>query len=174
MSNKKIYLPIALALIISTIGFTYFRVKKPGSMLSTAMDKDMEAIRKLHEKDMAASKAGNFETLRSLMTDDAIVLPPDEKALHGRKEIDDNFTRMKEAMSQFEVLEYVLDFKEVKILGDYAYEWGEIRGRMQQKGSDKAQSSIFKVMRILQKQADGNWKVHRSIWNGHPPETATQ
>jgi len=70
-------------------------------------------------KDMAASKAGDFETLRSLLTEDAVVLPPDGKILRGRKEIDDNFVRMKEAMREVEVLDYVFDFKEVNVLGSY-------------------------------------------------------
>lgn len=86
---------------------------------ATLADQDAEAIRKLHEKDMAASKAGDFETLRSLLSEDAVVLPPDGKILRGRKEIDDNFTKMEEAMRQVEVLDYVLDFKEVNVLGSY-------------------------------------------------------
>jgi uncharacterized protein (TIGR02246 family) len=160
---------VCLTLISSGLVLTYLIVKRSvvGARASDA-DADIEAIRKLHQRDMAASKSGDFETLRSLMTDDAVIMPPGGKSLTGRKEIDDNFSRMREAMSQTEVLEYVLDFKEVKILGNYAYEWGEIRGRMRAKGSDKVESSTFKVMRILQKQPDGSWKVHRSMWNSNP------
>jgi len=37
---------------------------------------------------------------------------------------------------------------------------------MRQKNGGKIESSVFKVMRILQKQPDGSWKVHRSMWTG--------
>jgi hypothetical protein len=33
------------------------------------IEKELAAIEQLHQKDMAASKAGDFETLRSLMAD---------------------------------------------------------------------------------------------------------
>jgi ketosteroid isomerase-like protein len=73
-------------------------------------------------------------------------------------------------MSQVEVLVYVLDFEEVKVLGDYAFEWGTIRGAMRSKDSDEIEHSSYNVMRILKKQADGQWKVHRTIWNDNSAE----
>jgi len=73
-----------------------------------------------------------------------------------------------------EVLEYVLDFEEVKFLGDYAFEWGTIRGATRPKSSGEIEYSTYKVMRILKKQPDGEWKVHRSIWNENPAEASEQ
>ncbi|HXG65975.1 MAG TPA: SgcJ/EcaC family oxidoreductase [Blastocatellia bacterium] len=130
--------------------------------------KDLEAIERLHQKDMAASKAGDFATLRSIMTDDAVIMPPGGKVVRGRAEMDAGFERMKESMSQVEVLEYVLDFEEAQVLGDYAFERGMIRGAMRSKDGGEVEHSTYKVMRILQKQPDGSWKVHRSIWNNNP------
>jgi uncharacterized protein (TIGR02246 family) len=140
--------------------------------MSEAADlrKDLEAIGRLHQKDMAASKAGDFDTLHSIMTDDAVIMPPGGKVVRGRAEMDAGFERMKESMSQVEVLEYVLGFEEVKVLGDYAFEWGTIRGAMRSKDGGEVEHSTYKVMRILQKQPDGSWKVHRSIWNNNPAD----
>lgn len=134
---------------------------------SVMIDPDLAAIRELHQKDMEAAKAGDFETLRSLMTDDAVVIPPAGKVLQGKTAIDENFAAMKNATAGVEVLEYTLDFKEVKILGGYAYEWGEIRGTMRKRGNATAETLTFKVMRILQKQSNGAWKIHRTIWNNN-------
>jgi uncharacterized protein (TIGR02246 family) len=132
------------------------------------LKKDLELIRRLHEKDMAASKAGDFETLRSLMTDDAVMMPPGESWIRGRAELDASFNRTKDAMRQVEVLDYVLDFEEVKILGDYAFEWGTVRGAMRSRNDGEVEYATYKVMRILHKHSDGEWKVHRSIWNENP------
>jgi uncharacterized protein (TIGR02246 family) len=128
---------------------------------------DLRAIERLHETDMAASKSGEFETLRSLMTDDAVILAPGGEPVRGKAELDDSFARMREAMGQVEVLEYVLDFEKVRVLGEYAFEWGEIRGSSRRKGGE-TQYTSYKVMRILQKQPDGSWKIHRSMWNESP------
>lgn len=163
--------PAGFALILFSLGLgLWLGTGSESRVPAAAVDQDAEAITKLHQKDMAASKAGDIEALRSLMTDDAVVMPPDGQTLRGRKAIDENFARMKEALSQVEVLDYELDFREVKILGPYACEWGEIRGRMRHRDGGTIESSTFKVMRILQKQPDGSWKVHRSIWNGGPTQ----
>jgi uncharacterized protein (TIGR02246 family) len=130
-------------------------------------EEDLRAIEGLHQKDMEASRTANFETLRSVLTDDAVILPPDGRPICGTEELDANFGRMRDGMAQVEVLEYVLDFREVKIFGDYAFEWGEIRGSMRQTGGEP-QRSTYNVMRILQRQPDGEWKVHRSMWNERP------
>jgi ketosteroid isomerase-like protein len=93
---------------------------------------DLWAVERLHQKDMEASRTGDFETLRSVMTDDAVILPPGGETVRGKEELDASIGRMCDAIDRIEVLEYVLDSKEVKILGDYASEWGEIRGSMRQ------------------------------------------
>jgi uncharacterized protein (TIGR02246 family) len=137
------------------------------SNLST-VENDLAAIARLHHKDMAASKACDFATLQTLMTEDAVVMPPGSSWLRSRTERDASFLSMQAAMSQMEVLEYELDFEEVKVLGDYAFEWGSIRGTMRSITTGKTEFSTYKMMRILQKQPDGEWKVHRTIWNENP------
>ena len=132
------------------------------------IERDREAIRRLHETDMQASRAGDFQMLRALMTDDAVMMPPQGRWIRGRAELDASFQRTEAAMSQVEVLDYVLDFEEVQILGDYAFEWGTISGTMRDRSGGEPEQASYKVMRILQRQPDGDWKVHRSIWNENP------
>lgn len=99
------------------------------------------------------------------MTDDAVVIPPGGGLICGKDELDTNFARMRQSMVGIEVLEYELDFEEVPVLGDYAYEWGWIKGSMRAKDSSDIARSTYRVMRILKRQPDGEWKVHRTIWN---------
>lgn len=127
---------------------------------------DLEAIERLHGRDMRASEDGDFRTLRGLLTDDAVVMPPGGRLTRGRAELDASFARMEGSMSGVEVSEYVLDFEEVRVLGDYAFEWGTIRGAMRAGGG--IERSSYKVMRILRRDADGEWRVHRTIWNENP------
>lgn len=142
--------------------------------MSTSLDveKALAAIEALHQRDMAASKAGDFATLRSLMSDDAVVMPPGGPLLRGPAELDASFEGMKAGMSQVEVVDYVLDFEEVVVLGDYAFEWGTIRGAMRPKAGGPVEYSSYKVMRILKKQANEQWQVHRTIWNDNPAPQA--
>ena len=126
---------------------------------------DREKIETLHFTDMAASKAGDLQTLRSLMSDDAVVMPPGGRMIRGKAALDRSFEMMSRAPRMTEVLEYRFDWHEIEICGDYAFEWGYIVGSERALGSDAVTDEKYHVMRILQRQPDGEWKVHRTIWN---------
>jgi ketosteroid isomerase-like protein len=56
-------------------------------------------------------------------------------------------------------------------IGNYTFEWGEVRGSMRAKDGGEPEAASYKVMRNvarLQKQPDGEWKVHRTIRNENP------
>lgn len=160
------YRMIIMGILMSHIASCMQNSKKETGMSDK---EDLEAIHRLHEKDMAASKQGDYATLRSIMSDDAVVLPPGGKTIRGKDVLDANFSKMKESMQSIDVLDYVLDFEEVQIMGDYAFEWGTIRGSMKTKNSNDAMHSRYKVMRLLRKE-NGEWKVFRTMWNDEPAE----
>src|SRR5215472_3744035 len=85
---------------------------------------DLTAIEQLHRRDAAAAKKGDLATLAELWTDDAVALPPGESPVIGIDAIRKWLAKSQSDSSAVEVIDYVLDFKEVKILGDEAIEWG--------------------------------------------------
>ena len=126
---------------------------------------DLSRIDELHRADVAASKAGDYRTLRTLMSDDAVVLPPGGRMIRGQAELDRSFARVAQSPQATEVLDYAFDWREVRVCGDYAFEWGYIVGRERSLSTGEVTSERHHVMRILQRQPDGAWKVHRAIWN---------
>jgi uncharacterized protein (TIGR02246 family) len=133
-----------------------------------SLEDDLAAIEELHRRDMDAARRGDFAALRGIVDDDAVMLAPDSWAQHGRAELDAAFESMARAPRTHDVLEYELRFQEVKVLGDYAYEWGSINGTMREIATGDVARSAFHVMRILKRQADGSWRVYRSIWARAP------
>jgi uncharacterized protein (TIGR02246 family) len=128
-------------------------------------DDDLERIQELHRTDEQASKKRDYTALCRLMSDDAVVLPPGGRMIRGREALDRSFASMSSAVQSSEVLEYRFDWREVEICGAYAFEWGYILGKERNSKTGKITSETYQVMRILQRQADGAWKVHRTIWN---------
>jgi uncharacterized protein (TIGR02246 family) len=128
------------------------------------LERDLAEIEALRQRDMDAARRGDFMALRGVVDDDAVMLAPDSRAQRGRAELDRAFDAMARAARTHEVVEYELRFEEVKVLGDYAYEWGSIVGSMRELASGDISRSAFHVMRILRRQADGSWRVYRSIW----------
>lgn len=131
----------------------------------------LQAIARLHRRDMLASAAGDFRALRALVDDEAVMFPPGGAPQRGAKEFDAAFARMAAAPRTHEVIHYRLDFEEVKVFGNYAVEWGAIRGATREIGTGRVVESEYHVMRVLRRQKNGSWKVYRSIWapRGAPP-----
>lgn len=124
----------------------------------------LRAIARLHRRDMRASAAGDFRALRALVDDEAVMFPPGGAPQRGAKEFDVAFERMAAAPKTHEVVSYRLDFEEVKVFGNYAVEWGAIRGATREIATGRIVESEYHVMRVLRRQKNGSWKVYRSIW----------
>ncbi len=154
--GKKLLL-ILLLIVGAVSGCRSDRTKTPPEQESLA------AIEKLHKIDQEASKRGDFDTLLTLMTDDCVLLPPERPPIKGKDAIREYIQGQKEQLHNIEITEYSHDFQEIKILGDWAYEWGYFSNAARAAGETIRERG--KLFRILRRQEDGAWKVSRSIWN---------
>src|SRR5688572_24935756 len=107
-------------------------------------------------------------------TEDLVAIPPAGPILRGRAAYVAVVEQIRDQMKGVEVVENVVDFEEVKVLGDYAYEWGTYRGRMRPSGGGETVAYGGNLMRILQRHPDGTWKMHRAIWTNDPPSPKLQ
>lgn len=130
--------------------------------------RDLAAIEELHRRDQEASLAGDWPTLMGLWSDEPVALPPDGPVQRGRAAVERSMEGYREAAEVWETVEYVQEFGEVEVAGDYAWDWGTFRGRSRNRRTGREVSSSGKLLRILKRAPDGSWKVHRSIWNVAP------
>jgi len=135
--------------------------REGGSMLSRpTLEEDLRAIEAINQRDVQYAKANDPAMMMSQWTDDFVLLQPAGPILRGRSTIAEAF---RGAWSSVEILESVLDIQEVKVLGDYAFQWGTYSYTLRPRtGGDTVRTS-GKLMRILQRQPDGSWKIHRTI-----------
>jgi uncharacterized protein (TIGR02246 family) len=130
---------------------------------------DMAAIEQLHKRDAAAAKNGDVATLAGLWTEDAVALPPGEPPVVGIEAIRKWLAKSQAETADVEIVDYVLDFQEVKILGDEAIEWGRSSVTVRPRGASALLRASGNLLRVLKKQPDGTWKVFRSAWNLERP-----
>ncbi len=126
---------------------------------------DQEAINTLHDRDIKASMSLDEPALEALWTDDIVTMHPGGPAVVGKAA---NIARLQEGIEQMkaqEVMAYDEEFKEVRILGDWAYEWGTITGRTKPFSGGEETSYRFNIVRVLKREPDGSWKIARSIYN---------
>jgi ketosteroid isomerase-like protein len=136
------------------------------------IEEDKEAIQKLHDKDIEASIALDTTELESLWTNDIVTMAPGGPPVVG---IEANSKKLEAEVAKLkstQVLGFNEQWQEVRIEGDWAYEWGSMSGRLQPFTGGKETDYKLNVMRILNRQPDGTWKIARSIYNDAEPAAA--
>src|SRR5215469_17390532 len=98
--------------------------------MTNPVDVDLRAIEALNLQDCKAVMENDVATIISQWTDDFVVLPADGPIVRGRQANVEITERGREQLQAIEPIEYTADFEEIRVLGDYAYEWGTYRGRM--------------------------------------------
>ncbi len=126
---------------------------------------DYAAIERMHEKDEQAARDQDFDALRTVLSRDVVLMPPGQRAVRGRSEWDSSVRSMRDTMTGVEILEYEQFFEEVRVIGDYAFEWGTVVGTIRPPEGGEPVQIAQKLMRILKRGDDGKWRVHRSMWN---------
>lgn len=66
-------------------------------------------------------------------------------------------------------MEYcTIDWHDLQISGDWAYEWGITRQKIDFPPPRKTVLSEGKMLLILKRQPDGSWKIKLESWNSNP------
>jgi uncharacterized protein (TIGR02246 family) len=135
----------------------------------TSLEADLRAIEAINERDMQFALANDSDKMMSQWADDIVVLQPAGPIMRGRQAIAKTFQEIESP----EIVEYKLDIQEVSVLGDHAFQWGTYRYSMRPRTGGDTVHTSGKLMRILQRQSDGSWKIYRGISTIDPSTAAT-
>ena len=118
------------------------------------MHEDERAIRQLVATWMDATRRGDTETVRSLMTDDIIFMVPNQKPF-GKEAFADPpaGTPMPKIEGDAEILE-------LQLMGDWAYIRNYIDVRFTLPDGNSMRHAGH-TLSILRKSADGKWRLYR-------------
>jgi uncharacterized protein (TIGR02246 family) len=121
-----------------------------------AMDRDEQMIRSLVQTWMDATLAGDLPRVLDLMDDDVVFLgasrPPMRK---------DAFAAQSRAMEGKVRFEGKVDVQEVRVFGDWAYSWVELRVTVHPQDSSAPTTMAGPAMSILRRKPDGRWVMFR-------------
>jgi uncharacterized protein (TIGR02246 family) len=131
----------------------------------SSLENDLRAIEAINRRDVQFALAGDAAMMMSQWTEDFVLLPAAGPIMRGRSVIADAF----QGVESPEILEYVLDIQEVKVLGDHAFQWGTYYYSVRPRTGGEPVRTAGKLMRILQRQSDGSWKMYRGIATVDPP-----
>jgi uncharacterized protein (TIGR02246 family) len=130
------------------------------------LEEDLRAIEAINQRDVQYAKANDPVMMMSQWADDFVVLPPVGPIMRGRAAIAETIAGIENPM---ETVDWSLNFEEVKIFGDYALQWGTYGGSVRPRAGGEEIRTGGKLMRILQRQPNGSWKMHRTIYTVDAP-----
>ncbi|HKV51217.1 MAG TPA: DUF4440 domain-containing protein, partial [Gemmatimonadaceae bacterium] len=61
-----------------------------------------------------------------------------------------------------------IDWKQVTVVGDWAYEWGINRQRIEFPSPQQPFETEGKITLVLKRQSNGEWKIELESWNSSP------
>ena len=127
------------------------------------VENDLRAIEAVNQEDVQAALANDTARMMAQWTEDFVLLQAATPVLRGRSLIAE---ASQDLEGSIEILEYVLDIHEVKVLDDHAFQWGTYQYAIRPRAGGETIRTDGKLMRILQRQPDGSWKSHRTITTG--------
>lgn len=102
-----------------------------------------------------AARKGDLDRLASLYTPDAMAVPPDSRLVKGRENIKQMWGGIAQQIGLKDVRLTTLD---LQVAGETAYEVGEATLTV-------ANGTAVVNFVVVWKKTDGQWRLHRDIWN---------
>lgn len=137
--------------------------KGAGNELSA---EDVAKIKRVHSKYEEAWLKGDADGVRALFTEDCVILPPHaDKPRIGQKGLDEFWFPPDAPPSK--ITKLVMTVQSIGGDGQIAYVWGihEVAWTTVQNGQTTNASHKGVFLNVLEKQADGNWKMSHHMWD---------
>jgi uncharacterized protein (TIGR02246 family) len=122
------------------------------------MQNDEQEIRQLVATWMAATKAGDIETVLSLMAEDVVFMMPGQQSMIGKSA----FAAAAQSQAGQEAVQFdgTSEIQEIKVLGEWAFMWTKLTVVVTRPGGAAPMTRAGHTLSILKKQS-GKWVLAR-------------
>ncbi len=159
---KKLFMILPLVLVLC-FAFSCQQGEEVAEEVGVAplSDEDIAAIKAIGPALDKANVAGDFDAIVEMMTEDVLLMNPNEQIIQGRAEVLKWFNAFKSAT----FTEHKHELLEVVGYGDIAYARGAYKNAFIYEGIDEPIKGEGKTLMILRKQPDGTWLISIFCWN---------
>jgi uncharacterized protein (TIGR02246 family) len=128
------------------------------------MDEDVAAITRATKDWGDAFKEGDLHSSLAIVSEDVVVVPPNQPEVVGHEAFEAWARGMIEAL---EVDEVNVTVSDVRIAGDWAVSYGTWHMRGSTEGAPMSDTTRYVV--TWERQPDRSWKVVHDLWNSSLP-----
>ncbi len=118
-------------------------------------------IKKLGEEFFAGVNAGDLDRRMATMEPGVVIMPPDRPTIVGREEV----RRLSQTYSATYEERCSLVYDEVECIGDWGFVRATVTATRTSKSGDGVEKLSMKNLWIVRRQADGEWKFWRIMFN---------
>ena len=131
-----------------------------------SVEADIAAIEEFMNVYALAMTTGDLDLWMSLYTEDTVKMMPDQPAVFGKEALR---ASMQPLFDAFTFEEMVIFDVAIQLAGDYAFTCCNFTATMTPKAGGEPSYMDAKDMSIMQRQADGSWKLFWDCWNSNVP-----
>jgi uncharacterized protein (TIGR02246 family) len=128
------------------------------------IDDDVKAIKKVGEEFFAGVNTGDLDRRMATMDPDIVIMPPDRPPVVGKEEI----RRLSQNYAAAFEEKCSLVYDEVESLGQWGFARATVTGTRTSKSGGGVEKVSLKNLWIVRRQADGEWKFWRIMFNSTP------
>jgi ketosteroid isomerase-like protein len=125
-------------------------------------------IEAFNQQYIAAHLRMDNATVKSFWSADGVSLLPEMAPLVGKEVIGKFFDEAVKPLAGYHMEKMQIDFREIQVMGDWAYEWGLEHQLLQPPDGRPVIEGRGNILLILHKNAQGEWKIKQEMWNAAP------
>ncbi len=153
---------MARALVVSVVAFSAFGCAPATDDTSEA---DRQMINEMRERETAAFSSGDLDVIMAIVTDDAVVMPPNEPRLQGHDAMREWLEGMYEQVS----VQVQYTSSNLTLAGDWAFEEVAFTLTTTPVAGGEPVQETGKGFHVYARQPDGSWRIALDIWNTDTP-----
>ena len=127
-----------------------------------------KAVDALNQQIVRACQQRDFDATAALWAEDGVDLLPGLAPMVGKAKISAWLESLRPQTEGSRMRYCTIDWQDIQIQGDSAYEWGINRQFIEYPPPRKSTPNEGKILYILRRQPDGLWKIALESWNSSP------
>jgi uncharacterized protein (TIGR02246 family) len=164
MASHRRALPLAIVFLVFPLALF---AQAPTQQAKSSSGSVRAQIESVNKRFVDLFNKGDATGFANVYASDAMILPPNAEPIRGREAI----TKFWRGGWDAGLRNVVLTTTEVSASGNTAYEVGTAQLEMRKPDGSLAGKDTGKYIVIWKRDAAGNWRWYRDIWNSNLPAT---
>jgi uncharacterized protein (TIGR02246 family) len=131
-------------------------------------DSARKEIAAWNQKYIAAHLRMDNAAILAMWQEDGVSLLQGMDPIQGREAIGKFFDQAVAQIAGYHMKTMEIDFREIQVMGDWAYEWGIEHQALEPPPGKEAFDGRGNILLILHKNSNGEWKIKQEMWSAAP------